>query len=435
MKKTNKILEAVILSSLLTMPALVSAENVQFQLGDVMVNEELKVATNQGGPLIAGEEGSTVSIEKASGNDTYSALFAGNNKGLVVKGKTITSNSVLVASGATAAVGNSSTDAVTITGRGEAWGKFGILALDDDKTASNAPHVTVEGKTVTISTDSKNGAALWVQNNTQLASAPDEVASITVTGDAINLTAPKAAIVNYSNGQITLTGDTMITAPVALDVRGYSTTNINTDGAHKTVINGDITFETPATAGNKQASGEKINAYVNLNLTGKDSVWTGRAYAEYDNEEHLAGDEFRGDVTGMHLTMKDGATWNVTGGSLMNTLDADNSTVNLEAANAKLMADKATLTGGTVNLNGEGSSLQSDALTASGTTFNFNGEKAALLGKATLDGGTVNVNHTATAGALTLNDATINLNGNGTQMTVESLAGSKAVVNTESLEN
>lgn len=50
MKKTNKILEAVILSSLLTMPALVSAENVQFQLGDVMVNEELKVATNQGGP-------------------------------------------------------------------------------------------------------------------------------------------------------------------------------------------------------------------------------------------------------------------------------------------------------------------------------------------------------------------------------------------------
>ncbi len=441
MKKKTKVLEALILSSLLTMPSLASADNTW--LGKVMVDGNEKMAiTEDDGPLIAGQDGSTVIIEKfvTNGkdkvNDTYSALFQGQFLGLEVRGKTITSNGVLAANGSFVTVGNSATDAISITGSGDSEGRYGILSLHSTgKEWPQASHVMVEGKTINISTESKIGAALWAQNGTQKVTAPKDAASITVKGETVNLTSPDAAIVNYSNGQINITGDTTINAPTALDVRGYSTTNINTDGAHKTVVNGNIVFETPATPGNKHASGELINAYVNLNLTGKDSVWNGRAYADYDNKEHLTGDDFRGPVTGMHLTMKEGAAWNVNGNSLMSTLDADTSTVNLEAANAQLLADKATLKGGTVNLNGDDSSIKSDALTASDTTFNFNGKNAALLGKATLDGGTVNVNKDASAGALTLNDATVNLNGNGTKMTVDSLAGSKAVVNTSSLEN
>ncbi len=440
MKKKAKVLEALILSSLLTMPSLASADNTW--LCKVMVDGNEKMATDDGGPLIAGQDGSTVTIEKfvTNGkdkvNDTYSALFQGQFRDLEVRGKTITSNGILAANGSAVTVGNSATDAISITGSGDSEGRYGILSLHSTgKEWPQASHVMVEGKTINISTESKIGAALWAQNGTQKVTAPKDAASITVKGETVNLTSPDAAIVNYSNGQITLTGDTTINAPTALDVRGYSTTNINTDGAHKTVVNGNIVFETPATPGNKHASGELINAYVNLNLTGKDSVWNGRAYADYDNKEHLTGDDFRGPVTGMHLTMKESATWNVNGNSLMSTLDADTSTVNLEAANAQLLADKATLTGGTVNLNGDDSRIKSDALTASGTTFNFNGKNAALLGKATLDGGMLNVNRNASAGALTLNDATVNLNGNGTRMNVESLAGSKAVVNTSSLEN
>lgn len=83
-----------------------------------------------------------------------------------------------------------------------------------------------------------------------------------------------------------MNGDTTITGKNALDVRGHSTTNINTDGKHSTVLNGDIVFETPATPQNNHSkSGNIIDANVNVNLTGKGSSWTGCAYQEYKTND------------------------------------------------------------------------------------------------------------------------------------------------------
>lgn len=134
MKKKTKVLEALILSSLLTMPSLASADNTW--LGKVMVDGNEKMAiTEDDGPLIAGQDGSTVIIEKfvTNGkdkvNDTYSALFQGQFLGLEVRGKTITSNGVLAANGSFVTVGNSATDAISITGSGDSEGRYGILSL------------------------------------------------------------------------------------------------------------------------------------------------------------------------------------------------------------------------------------------------------------------------------------------------------------------
>ena len=79
-----------------------------------------------------------------------------------------------------------------------------------------------------------------------------------------------------------INGNLTVNAKNALDVRGRSTTNINTDGKHSTVLNGDIVFETPATPQNNHSSGNIIDANVNVNLTGKGSSWAGCAYQEYN---------------------------------------------------------------------------------------------------------------------------------------------------------
>lgn len=487
MKKTNKMLEALVISSLLTMPAVASAA---YQ-GTVTVDG--KVVKNPVAHLTEiGKAGSTVEI----GNDlvpgldvsVYSNAPGGGVKvvdeSLKVDGSSITTGTIYLQNNDTVSIGTGSTDTVTIKGGGDYAG-ISAYNLTGDKTKGQ--QVTVTGKNIDISTDNADGdwGIIEIQNNTQEAEAPSGGTQVAIKGDTVKLTSPNLGLVNYSNGQLSVTGDTTLDAPIAISARGNSATSINTDGAHSTVIKGDIEFESPWKKKNGNNSGNLINANVNLNLTGSDSSWTGRAYEKYTDEaagdteekEHLTGDKDHGEVSGLSLTMKDGATWNVTGDTIMNTLDAADSTVNfqdkakkavtgnntlknttvnvagsdaditgksltatdstlnLDGANARLQADKAELTGGTVNLNGAGSSLDSKALSASGTTFNMNGEKSALKGSTTVDKGTINVNSSAaTAETLTLNDAAVNLNGDKTQFSVGSLAGSSATVNTDSLD-
>lgn len=70
----------------------------------------------------------------------------------------------------------------------------------------------------------------------------------------------------------------MITAPTAIDVRENSIVNINVDGAHTTVIHGDIQFETLDKATEGKVDKSLVNSYINLNLSGSKSSWTGCAY-------------------------------------------------------------------------------------------------------------------------------------------------------------
>jgi len=478
-------LEALVLSSLLTMPGVASAA---YQ-GTVTV-DGAAVAEPVAHLSEIGKAGSTVEISSDlvpglpvsvySNAPEYVGIVS---ESLSVDGASITTGSVYLQNNDTVSIGTGSTDTVTIGGGTE---RAGISAYNLTGDKSKGPQVTVAGKDITISTDNADGdwGIIELQNNTQETEAPSGGTQVTVKGDTVKLTSPELGLVNYSNGQLTIEGDTTLEAPTAISARGNSTTSINADGAHTTVIKGNIEFESPWTSKNGNNSGSIINANVNLNLTGADSSWTGRAYEKYTDEaagetseqEHLTGDKGHGDVSGLSLTMKDGAAWNVTGSTIMSTLDAESSTINfqeeakkavtgtntlkdttvnvagsdaeisaksleaegstlnLEGANAQLQADKAALTGGTVNLDGAGSSLASDALTASGTTFNMNGENTALKGNATVDQGTIDVNSSAaSADTLTLNDSTVNLNGDKTRFSVGTLAGSSATVNTDSL--
>ena len=221
-------------------------------------------------------------------------------------------------------IGNEKTDKITITS-----GNDGIRAIKG--------YVSLNANEVSIDCKAEAGsAAIWLQNNTEDKDAPANPASVTIKAEKIDLRGNEFGVVAYSNGQLTLNGDTTITGKNALDVRGHSTTNINTDGKHSTVLNGDIVFETPATPQDGHSSGKFIDANVNVNLTGKESSWTGSAYQEYKTDEadseykhviEMDAQPYQGNVTGFKLTMADGASWNMTGDSFVNDVKASSDSV------------------------------------------------------------------------------------------------------------
>ncbi len=215
---------------------------------------------------------------------------------------------------------------------------------------------------MSVTATGEDATALQVQNNTQESTAPDNASSVAVEADNITVTSDHIGIASWSNGQMNINGNLTVNAKNALDVRGHSTTNINTEGNHSTVLNGDIVFETPWTPEAGENSGRVIDANVNVNLTGKDSSWTGSAYQEYKN--HKSDTEWQhvtdmttnagvadtpGNVTGFKLTMADGASWNMTGDSFVNNVDASSDSVihvgrDVKTANMQnVKLDKATI--------------------------------------------------------------------------------------------
>lgn len=374
-KYGKSVLKALILGSLVTVsvPGLAGAETTKpademvTEIGPVTVDGSITTSETA---TAVGKEGSTVSIAQVEGSgDTYSIKLKGEQTA-EVQGKDILSGGMIVYKGAALTIGGADTDSVTINGSGNDLGGFGIITQTSGNTTVQAKHISIN----TTSASAYRGA-VWAQNNTQYETAPTNAASITLTGDTIDISAPTMGIVNYTNGQVNINGDLTLTAPIAISARAHSTTNINTDDKHSTVINGDIEFETPAVEGDEQGSSHIINANVDLNLDGEGSSWTGRAYEKYRNSkddpetEHLVGNDYVGEVTGLNLTMKDGATWNVTGDTMMNNLKATDSTINVQPALTTMLSNTMNLDHSTLNLEGSSQTIKVESLSGTDATI------------------------------------------------------------------
>lgn len=317
-------------------------------IGEVTIdNIKVTPTASTGTFSIGNDSSSNVSIENTgsaigSSDSDYNGSIFGNE----IKLTSQNSCGAIANTGARLAIGNDKTDKITITS-----GDDGIRAIQG--------YVSLNAKEVSINCKAESGsAAIWLQNNTESESAPANAASINIKAEKIDLRGNEFGVVAYSNGQLTLNGDTTITGKNALDVRGHSTTNINTDGKHSTVLNGNIVFETPATPQDSHSSGKFIDANVNVNLTGKDSSWTGSAYQEYKTNDadseykhviEMDTQPYQGNVTGFKLTMAEGASWNMTGDSFVNDVKASSDSVihvgsDVKTANMQnVTLDKATI--------------------------------------------------------------------------------------------
>lgn len=245
----------------------------------------------------------------------------------------------------------------------------------------NSAQVNINADNININSHADGDApAVWVQNS----------GSVSLNGENININAKNYGLIAFSGSELNVNGNlvvNVVNAKNAIDTRGNAIININTNGKHTTVLNGDIVFETPYTE-----NGSIINSNININLSGEESSWTGRAYQEYQvkvgNESgryeliysaELDAPDYCGDVTGFKMNINDGASWNMTGDSFINNITVENGGVvnvqeNVKAFNVGTAADKGgiTLNNGIINLQGENQQITVTELDGTGGTVNTN---------------------------------------------------------------
>lgn len=299
-------------------------------------------------------------------------------------------------SNATLSLGSDKTESITVdvqnpniayknNGKPENW-VYGIVSIGKNNPSKPLTKVNVTAKKLYVntvgSTDYQGVAALFANNSTDGVTAPQNAAQLNINAQEIELNSSSIGIGAFSNGQVNINGNLTVNAKNALDVRGHSTTNINTDGKHSTVLNGDIVFETPWTPEDGAGSGRVIDANVNVYLKGKDSSWTGSAYQEYKNHksdtewQHVTdmttnadNDDTPGNVTGFKLTMADGASWNMTGDSFVNDVKASgDSTIHVGSNVKTANMQNVTLDKATIDLAGDHQTVNvTDTLSGNGT--------------------------------------------------------------------
>lgn len=272
-------------------------------------------------------------------------------------------------------LGDSETKSITLKGDNSYKRLKGqVIGLMSNGQGST---VTVTAKDLDISVSGERAIAINVGNNTQYDGVtqpiPSDAAKMTINADRIHISSNDTGLGIFSNGQLTMNGDVTIDAPTdALGVRGFSTTNINAGGKHKTVINGDINFGTPnEEGGNGHNSGNKIDATLNINFAGEGSQWTGRAYQEFGKTTSIELSDaptYYGNATGLTLNFSDGAQWNVTGDSFANHVVAENgAAVNVTKDANKVNIDTIKLADSTVNLQGSKQNVKVNTYEGNGT--------------------------------------------------------------------
>ncbi len=361
MKKTMK--RSLALGAL--MAFVITGSAMAGSIGTTTINGEV-VKVNPTGNFTVGADGDMVEIkgrghgvsitangEKATILGTEIQIVSDNNRGLQI------------ANGAEIYIGNKNTEKVSITGK-----DMGIFVY-----LPNSKGV-VEAKEISVNSHGTFG--VHVQNASETITAPKNASSLNMVAEKITITNTSKdglGLSAYSNGQLNVSGDLVVNADRAIETRGNATINVNVDGKHSTVLNGDIVFGTPNTPENAQNSGKIINAYVNINLNGKDSSWTGKAFQEYKVDgEYVNNVEFNtppyfGNVEGFKLNISNGASWNMTGDSFVNDLSlAKDGAVNIKDGVGKFNAAVVEMNGGVVNMEGSNTVVNVGELNGDGAT-------------------------------------------------------------------
>lgn len=324
-----------------------------------------------------------------SDNTEYAQLEVNGN--IKVEAEGATARGIEVKSGTYAKLGSDKTESIDINVKStneENASNIGVFVLSGGKADINTEKLTID-------VDGTNSFGVHVQNNTQTEDAPENAATLNIIADEILINSTELGVSAFSNGQLNVNGNLVVNAKNAIDARGNSTININTDREHTTVLNGDIVFETPYTQDDPKGSGNLINANVNVNLSGSDSSWTGKAYQEFEGGTTIDLDNSNaifGNVTGFSMTISDGAAWNMTGGSFINNVElADGGVINMQEEVTTLNAGAMALDNGAVNLLGEGQ--QVNVMNAEGSgTVNTNSLENKMRIASLTDGTALTVN-------------------------------------------
>lgn len=273
---------------------------------------------------------------------------------------------------------------------------LGLLAYGyPDK---NGGLINVNGKNLNLKVESTDSFAYGIIAQNTTTDAKDyKRAEININTDNtyIEVKGSKkgeaSGIVAMSQGIVNINSNLEVHADNAITTRGDSLININTDGKHTTNLFGDINFNY-----DEATSGTKVDADLNVNLTGADSLWNGNAVVEWGlkNGSTSSYEDLKNEgklkVETFNLNIADDAQWNpttiksqnnITNGVeniAINNLALNNGIINLDSSN--LAGDDAvnienlTGTGGTINTNNVDNKLSIENKAAD-TSLTINGTK------------------------------------------------------------
>lgn len=373
MKKNlrSKILLCVLAGGVLAANTAFAAEE-ENTIGTVIVDDTQQTIDVSKDYSIGSNDAENVQITSDSGNSGFALKIIFPAKG-TINGQQLTVNgqTFYAGSGVELAIG---TKGVTNTVSINSSNQYVVYSV-------NSAQVNISAENININSYANFATpAVWAQGG----------GSINLNGENINLKSKEYGLVAFSGGKLNVNGNLTVNADRAIGTRGDSTIDINTDGKHTTVLNGDIVFETPNEPNDDHNSGSIINSKININLSGEESSWTGRAYQEYkvDNGSgvyeythsvELDAPDRYGDVTGFEMNINNGASWNMTGDSFINNITVENGgVVNVQEVvkefNVGTAADAGgiTLNNGIVNLQGENQQITVTELDGAGGTVNTN---------------------------------------------------------------
>ena len=348
----------------------------------------------------------------------------------------------------TVTLGNGSTKSININVVEKKSGSIGLWAYGSHQYISDVKQlsggeISIKSDTITIYTEGKKWTyGIYAQNcstenNYKLANIDIDAENIYIDSKS-GEDGGGAAIVAMSQGIINIAGNLYVNTRQgnthAIIARGDASVTINQDGANTVQMNGDIDFNYDGST-----SGTKVDANIDITLSGTDSWWHGNTLSSWDNRP---SDPSKLTVSEMTLAVKDGATWTPTAISdadsqeytALNKLTLDDGIVDVKEgveveiekisgsgtiANAGTMSLGTTGTGelggtidntGTMNITGAVTLAQGSSYTQSGAGSLTVKENATLTNKGamTINGGSLTVKGTASFA----NDSLLAVNGN-----------------------
>ena len=278
--------------------------------------------------------------------------------------------------------------------------------------------INTKNLNVIVKATGENSAyGISAQNNSTPADKKDKFATVNIKADNIYVesTAEKeghsSGLVTMSQGKMNVHGNLEVHADNAITTRGGSTLNINneaSDAKNTTKLYGDISF-----AYDQATSGTPVDATVNVNLSGSESVWEGNTKIEWDLDNGSYEDiQDKLDVNNCNVTLSDGAQWNATDVTdvgvgekegtqyvSLNNLTLNDGVVNLgQLEKRQLEIDNLAGTGGTIGVDSLKENQMLIENKADKTQLTVNGS-GAIADQIAADGATANKLAGVVAGA------------------------------------
>lgn len=280
---------------------------------------------------------------------------------------------------------------------------IGVWSRGDQNKAGGK--INLNAETVTIKGHSNSGwiYGIYAQNATTTTEYDRATININAGKTYIDVTSGEPgranAIVAMSQGVINIESDLYVNTQGgqgnAIVTRGDSIIAINSSGTHTVQMNGNVNFNYDG-----PTSGTKVDADVDITLSGADSYWNGNTLISWND---TPSDSSKLDVSEMTLTVKDGATWTPTA---ISNSDSQKYTA----------LNKLTLDGGIVDVN-KGVAITIENIDGKGAITNAGSvtiEKGSIEGPITFEKGDATADNMVTVGKDGITTLTGGVAGSGT---------------------